>query len=372
MSLLSLRVERRGEMKPPYRVPTMKQIVKVPWNHMTVASTFSGCGGSSLGYRMAGFKVVYANEFVEAARDTYMANASSDTVLDASDIRDVSGQAVLAAIGLGVGELDVLDGSPPCASFSMAGRRNRHWGEVVKYSETQQRVDDLFFEFARLLNDIQPRAFIAENVSGLIRGRAKGYFKNILSALRATGYKVEARLLNAAHLGVPQSRQRVFFQGIRNDVSGIPSFPKPFPHTYAIEDAIPWIHDETQNPYEVEARSYMGAGSSLKRAWTLIGGFGQYSQVPGVTGQTQYELRRPSPQKPVNTITAMGGNRGMASVAHPYIARKFSIAETKLLCSFPDDFILTGTYEQRYERLGRAVPPLMMKAIATELATTLL
>lgn len=357
-------------MKPPYRIPSMKEVVDTPWNGMTVASTFSGCGGSSLGYRMAGFKVLYANEFVKAARDTYVANAGSDTVLDDRDIRIVTGASVLSAIGLGVGELDVLDGSPPCSSFSMAGKRNKAWGKVKAYSDTAQRSDDLFFEYARLLKDIQPKAFIAENVSGLVKGRAKGYFKSILSALSACGYLVEARLVNAAYLGVPQARERLIFQGIRNDLKRSPRFPLPLGYTYSVQDAIPWIYDEAQNPYEVEQRSYLTPTSSLLRAWKLLGGLGNYAQVPGSVGR--FELRRPSPEKPVGTISAMGGNRGMASVTHPFIARKFSVAETRRLCAFPDDFILTGTYEQQYERLGRAVPPVMMKAIASSLAEVLL
>jgi len=356
-------------MKPDYRIPLMTEVAKVPWNRMTVASTFSGCGGSSLGYRMAGFKVIYANEFVEAARDTYSANSDGHTVVDAHDIRTISGKDVLSAIGLGVGELDVLDGSPPCASFSTAGKRHKAWGKVKSYSDTQQRTDDLFYEYARLLSEIQPRAFVAENVSGLVKGRAKGYFKSILQALRDCGYKVQASLLNAAYLGVPQKRERLVFQGIRNDVPGQPVFPKPFAYTYAIKDALPWIYDEGSNPFPVEDKSYLTPTSALLRAWTQMHGLGNYAQVPGSVGR--FELRRPSPEGPVHTISAMGGNRGMASVTHPFIARKFSIAETRRLCSVPDDFVLTGTYEQQYERLGRAVPPMMMKAVASELAKVL-
>jgi DNA (cytosine-5)-methyltransferase 1 len=168
------------EAKPPYRVPSMGEIAALPWNGLTVASTFSGCGGSSLGYRMAGFRVLYANEFVAAARDTYAANAAPYTVLDPRDIRTLQPADVLAALQLPAGELDVLDGSPPCASFSTAGKRQKDWGKVKTYSETAQRTDDLFFEFARILRGVQPRVFIAENVSGLVKGVAKGYFLDIL------------------------------------------------------------------------------------------------------------------------------------------------------------------------------------------------
>jgi DNA (cytosine-5)-methyltransferase 1 len=233
--------------KPPYRVPTMAEVAAAPLNGFTAVSTFSGCGGSSLGYRMAGFRVAWANEFVDAARDTYRANAPA-TTLDGRDIRDVTGAEVLDAVGLSSGELDLLDGSPPCAAFSTAGKRQDGWGTVNSYSDTAQRSDDLFFEYARLVGEIQPRVFVAENVSGLVKGSAKGYFKLILRALRAVGYRVEARLLNAAWLGVPQSRQRLFFIGVREDLNLPPVFPQPLPYRYTVREALPWITEQESDP----------------------------------------------------------------------------------------------------------------------------
>ena len=159
----------------------MAEINALDWNGLNAISTFSGCGGSSLGYRMAGYRVLYANEFIDAARDTYNANKRDYTYLDGRDIRTVTSESILEIIKLKKGELDLLDGSPPCASFSTAGKREKAWGKVKKYSDKAQRVDDLFFEFARLLEGLQPKTFIAENVSGLIKGTAKGYFLEILS-----------------------------------------------------------------------------------------------------------------------------------------------------------------------------------------------
>src|SRR5882724_7182373 len=107
-------MSRTATDKPPYRVPSMAEIAAVPWNGYTVASTFSGCGGSSLGYKMAGFRVAWANEFIPSAQETYRANHPS-TILDLRDIRGVQSADILNAIGMGAGELDLLDGSPPCA-----------------------------------------------------------------------------------------------------------------------------------------------------------------------------------------------------------------------------------------------------------------
>ena len=132
--------------------------------------------------------------------------------------RGLDAGELLDAAGLQVGELDVLDGSPPCEPFSTAGLRDKTWGEIREYSGERQRTDDLFFEFARLVDGIRPRCFAAENVTGLVKGRAKGQFKRIMARLRACGYVVAARVLDAAWLGVPQSRQRVIIVGVRTAV----------------------------------------------------------------------------------------------------------------------------------------------------------
>jgi len=167
----------------------MSEIANLPWNGFNAISTFSGCGGSSLGYKMAGFRVLWASEFIPSAQQTYRANHPK-TILDTRDIRQVKAEEILDAIGMKPGELDLFDGSPPCASFSTAGSREAGWGKVKKYSDGAQRTDDLFYEFIRLVRGIQPKVFVAENVSGLVKGTAKGYFLEILAAMKASGYRV--------------------------------------------------------------------------------------------------------------------------------------------------------------------------------------
>ena len=258
--------------KPKYRVPLMSEIVKIPWNGFNVVSTFSGCGGSSLGYKMAGFRVIWANEFISAAQETYRANHPK-TILDTNDIRKVQPQDILNATGLNVGEIDLFDGSPPCASFSTAGIRGEGWGRVKKYSDTEQRTDDLFFEYARLIKGVQPKVFVAENVKGLTIGTAKemlGEFQRdmfkdqsstILDTLFDCGYKVGFRVLNAADLEVPQNRNRVIFIGIRSDVAkefGVePCWPKKLPYQYSVKDAIPWIDKEVEISAVIDGRNIL-------------------------------------------------------------------------------------------------------------------
>lgn len=322
--------------KPPYRVPSMAEIAEIPWNGYRVVSTFSGAGGSCLGFRMAGYRVVWASEFVPAAQETYRANHPS-TILDTRDIRQVTAEDILSATGLAVGELDVFEGSPPCAPFSTAGRLDASWGKIRKYSDTKQRVDDLFFEYARLLRDLQPKVFVAENVSGLIRGTAKGYFKEILRALKACGYVVEARLLDAQWLGVPQVRQRLIFQGVRKDLGCRPAWPEPLPYRYSVRDALPWI-TAVQHAFCIWR-------SSDEPCSTIVQSGAQVSPTAKFSGGTYVEAETDDSTR-------------------SYERRKFRIDELKRICAFPDDFLLTGTYEQQWERLGRAVPPVMMYHVA--------
>jgi len=218
----------------------MIEIAALPDNGLRVVSFFSGCGGSCLGFKMAGYRVLWASEFIPAAADTYRAN-HPNTILDTRDIRKVQPKDILKATGLKVGELDCMEGSPPCASFSTAGKREKHWGKAKKYSDTVQRVDDLFFEYIRLLDGLKPKVFVAENVSGLVKGVAKGYFLEILAKLKACGYRVGCKVLDAQWLGVPQARQRTIFIGVREDLGKQPVFPKPLPYRYSLREALPWI-----------------------------------------------------------------------------------------------------------------------------------
>jgi len=358
--------------KPAYQIPSMAEIAAMPKNGYKAVSTFSGCGGSSLGLKWAGFDVLWANEFIPAAQETYVANHPG-TLLDTQDIRQITGKDILNACSLSVGELDLFEGSPPCASFSTAGRREASWGQVKKYSDTKQRVDDLFFEWTRLLKEMQPRALVAENVSGLVKGKAKGYFKEILSAIKACGYRVQAQLLDAQWLGVPQARQRIIFIGFREDLGAEPVFPTPLPYHYSVREALDNIKrawNDTKSVGDVTDKPCATITASSSEQWfaadeepTSILGYAigkEWAKLhPGESSDRYINLSRADENKPCPTITQTGGVSGAASVTHPSECRKFTIAELRRLCGFPDDFILTGTRQQQWERLGRAVVPPM-------------
>lgn len=382
-------------IKPQYAVPSMAQIAGLPWNGFNVVSTFSGCGGSSLGYKMANFKVLWANEFIPAAQETYRAN-HSNTFLNVNDIRTVTADQVLSESGMSEGEIDLFDGSPPCASFSTVGIRDKGWGKVKSYSDSEQRTDDLFFEYVRLIKGTQPKCFVAENVRGLTIGVAKevlgdfqqDMFKDqsntIVHTLMDCGYRVGFRILNAADLGVPQIRPRVIFVGIRRDLAKEfnlePCWPARLSYKYSLREAIPWLSEMI---YVEESNGLKSIGTGMGHPFirkdntqipTIVcspvriierkieagctGVFGKehwksIDQSGGTIGASPYTGNGLSPSGVLKITDTSGETK-----------RKFTIAELKRICSFPDDFILTGSFAQQWERLGRAVPPVMMKHIA--------
>lgn len=349
-------------IKPPYKVPSMKEIEEIPWNGYNVVSTFSGGGGSCLGYRMAGYHVLWANEFVEEAQKTYRAN-HPHTILDCNDIRKITPGDILNAIHKKPGEIDLFDGSPPCCAFSTAGKREKGWGQERDYSDGKsQQIENLFFEYIRILKGLQPKTFVAENVSGLVKGTALGYFKEFLRDMKKCGYRVKAQLLNAKWLGVPQSRERLIFVGVRNDIGIEPVHPKPLPYFYTLKEAFEGL------PEEREEKDRLIAEYARYRSGTVL------KMIPKnppraikgskIMNGSYFNLSRESFYQPCSTICQMNGQKGTAGNCHPIEDRKFTISELKRITSLPDDFILTGDYPQRWERAGRMVPPIMMKHIA--------
>jgi DNA (cytosine-5)-methyltransferase 1 len=348
------------EQFKPY---SMKDLNSIKWNGLTVISTFSGCGGSSLGYALAGFKVLGALEFDDEAAATYRANFPGKPVVQ-EDVRKISGDELLNRI---VGEekaidfeLDLLDGSPPCAGFSTAGRRQKGWGEEREYSGQKQRVDDLFWEFARLVDQIRPKVFVGENVTGLAKGVSKGYFNEILQLFRSKGYVVKATIIDSSLLGVPQKRERVFFLGFRANLGIQPSYPRPLKgKPMTVRQALEGVPDGP----EEETVSYIP--KSMRELLPLLkpGQDGSSIKGPG----SWFSLSRLRWDKPCRTVQASHGKAAGCACIHPEEDRRLTIPELRRVCAFPDDFVLTGPYHERWERLGRSVPPLVTKAIGLEI-----
>lgn len=415
------------EAPPEYELSLMEDLDSADGTGLRAVGSFSGCGGSTLGMKLAGWNVEAAVEFIPAAAETYRANFPFTQLLE-RDVRKVTPEEILNLLGLSEGELDCFEGSPPCASFSSAGSGSKHWGKEKKYSDSKQRTDDLFFEWLRILRGLMPRTFIAENVPGMLTTKALGeYTHRITKLLGECGYRVTARVLNAASYGVPQERRRLIFVGVRMDVPGEfvwPAPTTPVPHTLRQALAV-----AGESSAEVLAGSSM-EGYAVGRTWEWkkglrrkedcarcgepigahvmvakrvksvpktaalepddemqLGEMGKASAAPvdresydiqcadgkvGIMVKDYFLLRVPDLDAPCPTVTATGSEPGAASVTHPTECRKFTPEEVKAICGFPADFVLTGSRSQQYERMGRAVPPPLYAAVSAALAEVLL
>lgn len=183
----------------------------------TVFSCFACGGGFTMGYKLAGFDVIGMNEIDPKMADAYIKNhnpkyAYIEPIQEFKKRKDLPKELY---------NLDILDGSPPCSTFSMSGNREKDWGKKKKFKEGQacQVLDDLFFHFIDLAKNLQPKIVVAENVKGLLLGNAIKYVRRIYKEFDSAGYYVQHWLLNAAKMGVPQRRERVFFIALRKDLA---------------------------------------------------------------------------------------------------------------------------------------------------------
>ena len=181
-----------------------------------VFSCFACGGGSTMGYKLAGFDVIGCNEIDPKMMEAYRANhypkySYLEPIQTFKDRDELPNELF---------KLDILDGSPPCSSFSTAGNRGKDWGKKKKFREGQaeQVLDTLFFDFIDLAKRLQPKVVVAENVKGLLLGDARNYLWRIIKAFDNAGYYVGHKLLDASQMGVPQRRERVFFYAIRKEL----------------------------------------------------------------------------------------------------------------------------------------------------------
>ena len=323
-----------------------------------VISTFSGVGGSSLGYKLAGCKVLVACEFVELAAKNYRLNFPDTNVVEL-DIRQVSGDFLMKQGGVVRGELDILDGSPPCDCFSVSGKRQESWGKFHNYANRKryaQRTDNLIDEQIRLVSEIYPKTFVIENVKGLTMDVSKSLLTWYVNSLRKLGYDVQGELLRASYYDTATSRIRLFLIGIRNDLGIKASHPKPQTREKTIGEVLPTV---SNTPEQLEEARFllMRSPRSGKIASRLKQG--QRGDDVHPSGTSWFNISRQSMTKPMTTLTTSPHN-----LIHPIESRSFTIPELQALSSFPPDFKFLGTYYEQNERIANAVPPNLMKAIA--------
>ena len=196
---------------------TMKDDYPKEKNGLKVFSCFACGGGSTMGYKLAGCEVIGCCEIDPKMNEVYIKNhhPKHNFLMDIRDFNKIPNDELPEELF----DLDILDGSPPCTTFSMSGEREDSWGKKKKFREGQaeQTLDDLSFVFIETVAKLKPKVVIMENVEGLIKGEAWSYVQKIYAQLHETGYKVKHWLLKGEHMGVPQKRHRVFFVALRND-----------------------------------------------------------------------------------------------------------------------------------------------------------
>lgn len=297
---------------------------------MKVISLFSGCGGLDLGFIKAGFEVVWANDFDKEAVQSYRFNIGKHIVHDS--IYNINTDIIPNA--------DILIGGFPCLGFTVAKGKSR---------QVDCDYNQLFQEYARVLEAKHPKYFLVENVTGIKSGKAfSDFFHNtILKTFSNTGrgYKIKYETLISSDFGVPQNRKRVIIIGVREDVNDEIKFPTvQIENRLTLKDAIydlPLEHD-------LSIANHVGTKHKVK--------------INGYVGNRQLDWNKPSP-----TITGRGSRTGGAVIhPHPNRHRRLTVRECARIQSFPDDFIFSGSNGACFAQIGNAVPPIMSFFIANE------
>lgn len=317
-------------------------------NAPTVISTFAGGGGSSLGYSMAGYRELLAVEWDDNAVATFKLNFP-DVPVYHGDIAKLSVEECLRMTGLKPGELDILDGSPPCQGFSTAGK------QILDDPRNQ-----LFREYVRLLRGLKPKVFVMENVSGMVKGKMKLIFAEILRELKASGYRVSARLMNAMYFNVPQSRERMIFIGVREDLGIDPSHPKAEVKPVPVKNCYYQNGSESLTGIELERWQNIPPGGNWKNLPEhLINGRAKFSNFH----------RKLHPNKPSFTVMKEE-HYSSGRFYHWSEPRRINDIELKRVGSYPDEFQFIGGGDMVHNRIGNSVPPLFMRSIARHLKRT--
>lgn len=315
-------------------------------NKLNVFSTFACGGGSSMGYKLSGYNVIGANDIDPQMAKVYKLNHNPKYFFECP-IKDLMTMDLPKELF----DLDILDGSPPCSTFSIAGSREKVWGKdkVFREGQSKQILDDLFFDFIDLVEKLKPKVVIAENVKGMALGNAKGYLIEIKKRLINLGYDVQIFILNGATMGLPQRRERVFI--ICNRM-GYPKLKLDF------NEKIVSLRDMEKVTSDIYGKKLSNAFSKW---WYKLGNkYGSFSQDH--PKGSFFNTHKCSPFKPLNTITASNG----AKLTHYKKPYELSDEILKLAGSFPLDYNFSDIIPKYL--IGMSVPPLMMAQVSKQIA----
>ena len=333
----------------------LEDIENVQKNNYKVFSCFSCGGGSTMGYKLAGYDVIGNCEIDKKINDIYVKNHHPKY----NYCMGIQEMNKLKKLPKELYNLDILDGSPPCSTFSLCGEREKNWGKNKKFREgqTSQILDDLFFEFIDLANILKPKIIVAENVKGLMQGNARGYVNLIIKKLNEIGYNTQLFLLNAARMGVPQRRERLFFIAINKsiNVSKIKLEFNESPIKYGE------IKDSNYKLLNQDTLTYERWKKRIARDVKLSDTIKRTEKGKISCFNTQYLKDDRTPA----TIAA-GGSPPLRYDVPGYASDKDIIT----IQTFPQDYDFMGMNVQYV--CGMSVPPIMMKKIAEQIKVQLL
>ena len=381
---------------------------------------FAGGGGSSCAYKLSGGDVKYMNEFQQIHVDTYLENFPN-TVHECKDIKQVTGKDILEMTGLQKGELDIMDGSPPCPPFSMAGSKREGWNkEKVAYGMKQQNIEDLTWEMIRIAEEVMPKVIVCENVKGLSMDYARDHLNRMITDFEKIGYSVTWKIMKGQQHGVPQKRERVFIVAVRDDVLDAIGMPFMclsglFPETTetmvsigeAIDDLIDdeenindaeyllgamkesskghWVHGFEKHPDpELEHcgpckgvdefiqkgtnRPYISIGDNVVRQWfdkQIADGLLKPEQH-----KHSYYMSRIVPRNlPAHSLTEQGCQPKFMGGNHFHYSGKriYTPKEMVRLMTLPNDYKMTGDYNDKGARIGLMVAPLCLHYLVEQI-----
>lgn len=324
-------------------------------NGLKVFSCFACGGGSTMGYKLAGCEVVGDLEIDPRMNEVYVKNhhPKHNFLMDIREFNKIPNDQLPTELF----DLDILDGSPPCTTFSIAGDRAESWGKEKKFREGQaaQTLDDLSFVFIETVKKLKPRVVIMENVEGLLQGEAFSYVKRIYGGFLDAGYFVHHWLLKGETMGVPQTRHRVFFVACRADLRIDPSW---FDMSFNYEPI----------PFGDVKEGCGGKINEATEAWKWL----QLIQ-PQDKRLADAVLRAGFPEKLFTHKVYQDANVAltMASNADYYRGTEktgLSVEDIANVSTFPSDFdFIKRTPLQAKYICGMSVPPLMIKRIVTRL-----
>ncbi|MEG2869748.1 MAG: DNA cytosine methyltransferase [Terrisporobacter sp.] len=309
---------------------------------MRTVALFAGCGGLDLGFEKAGFDIIWANDNNKKVKETYEKNHPK-TKLQIKSIVDIKPEEIP--------ECDVIIGGPPCQSWSAAGA-----GKGKEDSRGQ-----LFYDYIRIIEAKKPKAFVAENVKGIVSKRHVESFKEIVSLFNKAGYDVTYKVLNAKNHGVPQDRERVFIVGTRKELNIKYDFPKIINgegNYITLKEA---IGDLVDNPGEYHEGSFspMFMSRNRKRNWDEVG-----FTVQASGRQTQIHPDSPD-------MIVVGKDKREFDPESNKKIRRMSVRECARIQTFPDGFEFLATIDENYKMIGNAVPVRLAEEVAKQLRIAL-